>query len=147
METVSLEIVVTRPSGRVPVYASPLASGADLFAANDDTIVLAPGDRILVPTGIKLAIPDGYEVQIRPRSGLALRHGITMVNSPGTIDADYRGEIQLILLNTGNESFIINPGDRIGQMVLCPVFHARFETVSDLTSTDRGTGGFGSTGT
>jgi len=132
----------------LPAYATAGAAGADLRAnlPGRGTIVLGPGDRALVPTGLRLAIPDGYEVQLRPRSGLALKHGITLPNSPGTIDSDYRGPLGVIVMNAGQEDFAIAHGDRIAQMVVAPVVQARFEAVSVLGDTARGAGGFGSTG-
>jgi dUTP pyrophosphatase len=131
----------------LPAYATPGAAGLDLQAAIAEAIDLAPGRRTLVPTGIAIAVPVGYEVQIRPRSGLALKHGITCLNSPGTIDSDYRGEVKVILANLGEETFVIEPGMRIAQMVLCPVSQLQWETVESLDETSRGAGGFGSTGT
>lgn len=132
----------------LPFYASAGAAGADLRAnfPNRGAVVLEPGARILVPTGLRLAVPDGYEVQLRPRSGLALKHGITLPNSPGTIDSDYRGPLGVIVMNAGSEAFEIAHGDRIAQMVVAPVVRARFSLVDALADTDRGTGGFGSTG-
>ena len=132
----------------LPVYASAGAAGADLRANLPDrkTVVLAPSARALVPTGLKLAIPEGYEVQIRPRSGLALKHGITLPNSPGTIDSDYRGPLGVIVMNGGTESFEIAHGDRIAQMIVAPVLRATFVEVDELSATKRGSGGFGSTG-
>lgn len=132
----------------LPFYASTGAAGADLRAnfPNRGAVVLEPGARILVPTGLRLAVPDGYEVQLRPRSGLALKHGITLPNSPGTIDSDYRGPLGVIVMNAGSEAFEIAHGDRIAQMVVAPVVRARFSLVDALADTDRGTGGFGSTG-
>ncbi|MBO9466925.1 dUTP diphosphatase [Tropicibacter sp. R15_0] len=132
----------------LPSYASAGAAGADLRANLPDRgqIDLAPGARALVPTGLRMAIPEGYEVQIRPRSGLALKHGITLPNSPGTIDSDYRGPLGVIVMNAGQESFTIRHGDRIAQMVVAPVILARFDLVDALDDTARGDGGFGSTG-
>ncbi|WP_299783912.1 dUTP diphosphatase [uncultured Marivita sp.] len=132
----------------LPVYASDGAAGADLRANFDDrgSMTLAPGARALVPTGLRMAIPTGYEVQIRPRSGLALRHGITLPNAPGTIDSDYRGALGVIVMNAGQEAFEIAHGDRIAQMVVAPVLRARFAEVDELSDTARGDGGFGSTG-
>ncbi|WP_121632946.1 dUTP diphosphatase [Tropicibacter alexandrii] len=132
----------------LPVYASAGAAGADLRANLPDRgqIVLAPGARVLVPTGLRLAIPEGFEVQIRPRSGLALKHGITLPNSPGTIDSDYRGPLGVIVMNAGEADFVIAHGDRIAQMVVAPVVQARFEVADTLPETVRGAGGFGSTG-
>ncbi|MFZ5962292.1 dUTP diphosphatase [Thalassococcus sp. BH17M4-6] len=132
----------------LPAYASAGAAGADLRANLPDRgrLVLDPGARALVPTGLRLAIPDGYEVQIRPRSGLALKHGIILPNSPGTIDADYRGPLGVIVMNAGSDPFVIAHGMRIAQMVLAPVLRADFATVEALPDTARGGGGFGSTG-
>lgn len=132
----------------LPVYASAGAAGADLRANLPDRgqIMLAPGARVLVPTGLRLAIPEGFEVQIRPRSGLALKHGITLPNSPGTIDSDYRGPLGVIVMNAGGADFVIAHGDRIAQMVVAPVVQARFEVADTLPETVRGAGGFGSTG-
>jgi len=132
----------------LPQYHSEGAAGADLRAnfADRQGIVLSPGARALVPTGLRLEIPAGYEVQLRPRSGLALKHGVTLPNSPGTIDSDYRGPLGVIMLNTGSESFEIDHGDRIAQMVVAPVVQARFEAAGALNESGRGAGGFGSTG-
>lgn len=120
----------------------------DVRAALPDVepVTLAPGERAMVPTGLSVAIPDGYEIQMRPRSGLAAKHGLTCLNSPGTIDSDYRGEIKVILINHGQTDFTIERGERIGQMVLAPVTHLSWETVNSLPETMRGEGGFGSTG-
>ncbi len=128
----------------LPAYASPGAAGMDLASAED--ITLPPGGRHAISTGFALALPDGYEAQLRPRSGLALRHGITLANTPGTIDADYRGELKVILANHGDRAVTIGRGDRIAQMVIAPVVQATLEEVADLDSTDRGESGFGSTG-
>ena len=132
----------------LPSYETAGAAGADIRANLPDRgeIVLAPGARALIPTGLRLEIPEGYEVQIRPRSGLALKHGITLPNSPGTIDSDYRGPLGVILMNAGTEPFTVLHGERIAQIVVAPVVRAVFETVSTITDTARGTGGFGSTG-
>ena len=132
----------------LPAYATPGAAGADLRANFLDRgdVLVQPGARLLISTGLRLAIPSGYEVQIRPRSGLALKHGITLANAPGTIDSDYRGALGVILLNTGTEAFQIRHGDRIAQMVVAPVVKAAFALVSELDTTARGAGGFGSTG-
>jgi dUTP pyrophosphatase len=130
----------------LPAYETGQAAGMDLRAAVTEALTLAPGARAMVPTGIQIALPSGTEAQIRPRSGLAIRHGISMVNSPGTIDADYRGEIQALLINHGQEPFTINRGDRIAQMVIAPVFQATWDVVADLDTTERGAGGFGHTG-
>jgi dUTP pyrophosphatase len=129
----------------LPSYASHGAAGLDVVAA--ETLILAPGARHAVATGFAVAIPDGFEVQVRPRSGLALKHGITCLNTPGTIDSDYRGEVKVILANLGQETFAVGRGERIAQLVPAPVLRARFEEVSQLSDSERGAGGFGSTGT
>jgi dUTP diphosphatase len=133
----------------LPSYETQGAAGADLRANLPDRteITLQPGARALVPTGLRLEIPKGYEVQIRPRSGLALKHGITLPNAPGTVDSDYRGPLGVIVMNAGDRAFRIAHGDRIAQMVVAPVVQAQFESVSGLSDTERGEGGFGSTGT
>lgn len=131
----------------LPVYATADAAGADLVAAVAAPVTIAPGARALVPCGFAMALPRGYEAQIRPRSGLALRHGITLPNTPGTIDADYRGEVQVILANLGDAAFEVTRGMRIAQMVVAPAPQADFREVDDLDETARGSGGFGSTGT
>ena len=132
----------------LPRYETAGAAGADLQANLVDrgAVQLVPGARVLVPTGLRLAVPDGYEVQIRPRSGLALKHGITLPNSPGTIDSDYRGPLGVIVMNAGSEPFVIEHGMRIAQMVVAPVVRAVFDEVASLDETRRGAGGFGSTG-
>ncbi len=130
----------------LPRYETALAAGCDVRAAVTEPLILKPGERFMVPTGIAIALPPGWEAQMRPRSGLAAKHGISCVNSPGTIDADYRGELKVILINHGADNFVINRGDRIGQMVIAPVWQAQFEEVADLDETERGAGGFGSTG-
>jgi len=130
----------------LPAYATAGAAGMDLLAAVDAPVTLAPGARALIPTGLAVALPAGYELQIRPRSGLALRHGIVLPNSPGTIDEDYRGELQVILLNAGDAPFTVERGTRIAQAVLSPVTRARWHEVTELDATARDTGGFGSTG-
>jgi dUTP pyrophosphatase len=129
-----------------PSYATSSSAGIDLAAAVSGDIALAPGERRAVPTGIALALPDGYEGQIRPRSGLALKHGITVLNSPGTIDADYRGEIHIILANLGGETVVLERGQRIAQLVVAPVSRVAFDEVASLPESVRGAGGFGSTG-
>lgn len=131
----------------LPAYATEKSAGMDLSAAIEEAIELAPGERTLVPTGIGIALPDGYEAQIRPRSGLALKHGVTVLNTPGTIDADYRGEIKVILANLGTEPFTIERGMRIAQMVVARYAVVRWDIVETLDESARGTGGFGSTGT
>jgi deoxyuridine 5'-triphosphate nucleotidohydrolase len=130
----------------LPGYATDGAAGMDLLAAVTEPVVVAPGQRVLIPTGLAIALPPGYELQVRPRSGLALRHGIVLPNSPGTIDEDYRGEIQVIVLNTGTEPFRVERGTRIAQAVLAPVVRASWQEVADLDVTTRNAGGFGSTG-
>ncbi|MFN3130188.1 dUTP diphosphatase [Roseibium sp.] len=130
----------------LPAYQSDLAAGLDLLAAVDDDLTLQPGNRALVPTGLAMALPAGYEAQVRPRSGLAAKHGITVLNTPGTIDADYRGEVKVILINLGDTAFEISRGDRIAQMVIAPVLQIEIQEVEILSETSRGTGGFGSTG-
>ena len=147
--TIPVEVQVL-PHGAdlaLPAYATPGAAGMDLLAAVAEPVTLAPGERALIPTGIAIALPPGYELQIRPRSGLALRHGILLPNSPGTIDEDYRGELQVILLNAGMAPFTVERGMRIAQAVLAPVVRARWHQVAKLDDTTRGSGGFGSTGT
>ena len=130
----------------LPGYATDGAAGMDLVAAVAEPVVVAPGQRALIPTGLAIALPAGYELQVRPRSGLALRNGIVLPNSPGTIDEDYRGEIQVIVLNAGSEPFRIERGTRIAQAVLAPVVRAAWDEVADLDTTARNEGGFGSTG-
>lgn len=130
----------------VPSYSSLFAAGADLKACITDPIILKPGKRTMVNTGIRMEIPSDYEAQVRPRSGLAAKYGITVLNTPGTIDSDYRGEIKVILINLGEEDFTINRGDRIAQMVFTPVTTAEFSLVNGLNDTERAGGGFGSTG-
>jgi dUTP pyrophosphatase len=137
------------PSGSglpLPLPATAAAAGCDLAAAIDGELVLAPGQRELVPTGFSIALPDGYEAQVRPRSGLALRNGIVLPNAPGTIDADYRGEIRVILMNLGDEPFPIKRGDRIAQLIVAPVSSVAWEEMPELDDTERGDGGFGHTG-
>ncbi|WP_336987310.1 dUTP diphosphatase [Altererythrobacter aquiaggeris] len=128
----------------LPAYATRGAAGMDVVAA--ETINIRPGSRHAVSTGLSVAIPAGYEIQVRPRSGLALKHGITVPNTPGTIDSDYRGELKIILINHGEDTFAIQRGDRVAQLMLAPVTRARWEEVAQLDDTDRGEGGFGSTG-
>ena len=130
----------------LPEYATAQSAGVDLLAAIDADMVLKPLERALVATGIAIALPAGYEAQIRPRSGLALKHGIALVNAPGTIDADYRGEIKALIINLGNENFTVTRGMRIAQMVVAPVSQAQWQQVASLDETDRSAGGFGSTG-
>ena len=130
----------------LPDYATEHAAGMDVRASVTETLVVAPGQRVLIPTGLHIALPPGFEAQIRPRSGLAIKFGISMVNTPGTIDADYRGEIKVILINHGQEDFTIQRGDRIAQMVVAPVTRVAWESVVSLDDTTRGAGGFGHTG-
>jgi dUTP pyrophosphatase len=146
--TPAVKVAVRRlPHGEglpLPAYATAGAAGMDVVAAED--VTLAPGARHAVATGLALAIPEGYEIQVRPRSGLALKHGISVPNTPGTIDSDYRGELKVILINLGAEPFAIARGDRVAQLVLAPVVQAAWEEVAQLDATERGAGGFGSTG-
>ena len=131
---------------QIPFYGSEFAAGADIRAANREEIIISPGESALIPTGIRLEIPPGYEIQIRPRSGFALKHQITVLNTPGTVDADYRGELKVILINHSNVLFPITYGMRIAQIVLAEVFQAEFATVETLATSARGEGGFGHTG-
>ncbi len=142
---------LTLPHGKglePPAYESASAAGLDLRAAvnTGEPLILAPGQRALVPTGLAMALPDGHEAQVRPRSGLAAKHGVTVLNSPGTIDADYRGEVKVILINHGDEPFVIERGMRIAQMVIAPVTRVQMIAADNLDETERGAGGFGSTG-
>jgi len=143
---VALQVLPHGDGLPLPAYATAGSSGVDLAAAVDAPLVLDPGARAAVPTGIALALPEGYEAQVRPRSGLALRHGLAVLNSPGTIDADYRGEVRVILANLGNERVTIARGERIAQLVVVPVSQVAFERVVALPASTRGAGGFGSTG-
>lgn len=143
----SVEIKVINGSRHpLPAYSTESSAGMDVRANLEEPITLMPMQRVLVPTGLKIALPQGYECQLRPRSGLALRHGITLVNTPGTVDADYRGEIGVILINLSNEPFVINDGERICQMVISPYTRGNWVTVENLDETERGAGGFGHTG-
>lgn len=130
---------------RIPEYQSSGAAGADIFARLDATVTIPPGGRVALPTGMYIALPEGWEAQVRPRSGLALKHGVTCLNSPGTIDSDYRGEVRVILANLGQEAFSVDDGDRIAQLVFSPVARAVFSEEA-LDETERDSGGFGSTG-
>jgi dUTP pyrophosphatase len=145
-----MEVLIRQEPGcqdlPLPAYETEHAAGMDLRAAVVEPITLASGQRAMVPTGIRIALPPGTEAQVRPRSGLAIKHGISMVNSPGTIDADYRGEVKVLLINHGQEAFTINRGDRIAQMVIAPYLRADWRVVEDLEATARGEGGFGHTG-
>jgi dUTP pyrophosphatase len=143
--------IVRLPHARdlpLPQYQSALAAGLDLVAAvpADAAVEILPGGRAVIPTGVAIAVPPGSEGQIRPRSGLAARHGVTVLNTPGTIDADYRGELQVILVNTGAELFVVSRGMRIAQLVIAPIQHAKLVELTDLDATERATGGLGSTG-
>lgn len=147
----AIEVAVTRlehnPDLPLPAYETAQSAGMDLAAAIDEPLTLAPGARALIPTGLAIALPAGYEAQVRPRSGLAARNGITVLNTPGTVDADYRGEVKVILINLGDAAFEIERGMRIAQMVIAPVTQALLAEVAELPETARGSGGFGSTGT
>lgn len=135
-----------RPDAIVPRYMTAKAAGMDLCAAIDASVVIDPGERVAISTGLAIALPDGYEAQVRPRSGLAREHGVTIVNAPGTIDADYTGMIQVLLINLGSVPFTVEPKQRIAQLVVAPVARAELVEVDELPATDRGAGGFGSTG-
>ncbi len=142
-------LVQVLPHGQglpLPTYATPGAAGADVCAAVEVDVVVPPGCRVAIPTGLVVAVPEGFELQVRPRSGLALRHGVTVANAPGTVDSDYRGEVKVILVNLGNTPFVVRRGDRIAQLVLAPVVRAQFTQAEELSATARGGGGFGSTG-
>jgi dUTP pyrophosphatase len=142
-----LKVLVSRKEGaQLPSYETIASAGMDLVAFLDKPATLNPNERALIPTGIHIGIPDGFEAEIRPRSGLAFRYGVTILNTPGTIDSDYRGEVKVILINLGNEPFIVNNGDRIAQMVFKNIVRGIWEVVETLPETDRGEGGFGSTG-
>ena len=138
--------VVNRGHQQLPAYATPQSAGMDLRANIAEPIVLHPMERRLIPTGLHIALPEGYEAQVRPRSGLALKHGLTVLNSPGTIDADYRGEVGVLLINLSQEDFVINDGERIAQMVIARHEQADFVVVEELDQTERGEGGYGHTG-
>ncbi|OQY34876.1 MAG: deoxyuridine 5'-triphosphate nucleotidohydrolase [Spirochaetaceae bacterium 4572_59] len=142
----NIKVAVSGNPEMIPHYGSELAAGADLRADLTDPVFIEPGQRCIIPTGLRLAIPCAYEGQVRPRSGLAAKYGITVLNTPGTIDADYRGDVKVILINLGQESFTIKRGDRIAQLIIAPVLRADFILKEDLDETDRGHGGFGSTG-
>lgn len=138
--------IINKSQHPLPEYATPYSAGVDLRANIDISIVLKPLERAMVPTGLYLELPQGYEAQIRPRSGLAAKHGLTVLNSPGTIDADYRGEIRVILVNLSNEEFVINNGERICQMVIAQHAQVEWDEVDTISETERGAGGFGHTG-
>jgi dUTP pyrophosphatase len=139
--------IVNRSPYPLPDYATPGSAGLDLRAHLPEPKVLQPGERVLIPTGLSLALPNGFEAQVRPRSGLALKHGITVLNSPGTVDADYRGDVGVILINLGAEPFTIEPGDRVAQLVIAAYAQVEWTSVEVLPETERGAGGFGHTGT
>jgi dUTP pyrophosphatase len=139
--------IVNKSAFELPSYATGLAAGLDLKANLEEELVLKPLERVLVPTGIFIELPDGYEAQIRPRSGLASKHGITVANAPGTIDPDYRGEIKVALVNLSNQEFVLNPGERVAQMVVAKFERITWLEVNELSATERGDGGFGHTGT
>ncbi|HEY3356269.1 MAG TPA: dUTP diphosphatase [Polyangia bacterium] len=141
-----MRLKLLRPEAVAPRYATAGAAGLDLSAALEADLTLAPGERALVPTGVALAIPPGFEGQVRPRSGLAVQAGVTVLNAPGTIDSDYRGEVKVVLINHGTAPWTIHAGDRIGQLVIAPVHRVAIEVVAELDATDRGAGGFGHTG-
>ena len=138
--------IINKSHHPLPAYATPQSAGMDLRADINEPISIAPGERVLVPTGLYIALPEGYEAQIRPRSGLAFKHGITILNSPGTIDADYRGEIKVLLINLSNETFEIHDSERIAQMIVAPFAKVEWEQTDTLDTTQRGEGGFGHTG-
>lgn len=147
MDTKKVTInVINRGHQPLPVYATPLSAGMDLRANIGEPITLRPMERCLVPTGLFMALPEGFEAQVRPRSGLAFKKGITVLNAPGTIDADYRGEVGVLLINLSQEDFVINDGERIAQMVIARHAQAEFTIVEELDETERGTGGYGHTG-
>ena len=138
--------IINRSHHALPSYSTPLSAGMDIRANLDAPITLQPGERKLIPTGLFIALPEGYEAQIRPRSGLAIKHGITVLNSPGTIDADYRGEIGIIIINPSDKAFVIEDGERVGQMVVARYERVAWEETDTLDETERGAGGFGHTG-
>ncbi|BCB17285.1 dUTP diphosphatase [Bosea sp. ANAM02] len=146
MATVLLQRLPHGADLPLPAYETEGAAGLDLRAAIAKSVTLAPGERVLVPTGLAMQLPEGFEGQVRPRSGLALRHGVTVLNAPGTVDSDYRGEVSVVLINHGSETFTVTRGDRIAQLVVAPVAHARLSEVGTLGETARGAGGYGSTG-
>lgn len=138
--------IVNRSRNALPLYQTPLSAGMDVRADLEQSVTLAPLGRAMIPTGLYVELPEGYEMQVRPRSGLAAKHGITVLNSPGTIDADYRGEIRIILVNLSGEAFTIEPGERIAQLVVARHEQVEWEPAEELGTTERGAGGFGSTG-
>lgn len=138
--------IINRSHHALPSYSTLLSAGMDIRANLDEAIILQPGERRLIPTGLFIALPEGYEAQIRPRSGLAIKHGITVLNSPGTIDADYRGEVGIILINHSDKAFVIEDGERVGQMVVARYSRVEWQETDSLDETERGAGGFGHTG-
>lgn len=146
MVTVEIKRLAHGEGLPLPSYETPLSAGMDIPAAVSEDVVIKPGERVLIPSGFAIALPSGYEAQVRPRSGLALKQGVTLLNTPGTIDADYRGEVGVILINLGQQDFTVTRGLRIAQMVIAPVSQAQMHEVADLPKTVRGDGGFGSTG-
>lgn len=145
MKKISIK-VIKEDSASLPIYMTEGSAGMDVHAYLKEDVIIKPFERVLIPTGLRVEIPLGYEIQVRPRSGLAIKHGITLVNSPGTIDSDFRGEIKIIMINLGNEEFIIKNNERIGQFVLNKVYKVDWNEVTELNDTDRGHGGFGHTG-
>ncbi|MEE8501324.1 MAG: dUTP diphosphatase [Kiloniellales bacterium] len=143
---ISVQLLPHAKDLALPAYATEMSAGADLMAAVEDDVVLAPGDHRLIPSGIAIALPPGMEAQVRPRSGLALKHGVTVLNAPGTIDADYRGEVGVILINLGKEPYTVTRGARIAQLIIAPCLQADWRPVDALDDSTRGAGGFGSTG-
>lgn len=145
-QTLQIEKLPHYKNLKLPAYQSLHSAGMDLYAALEEPITIESGGRVLIPSGLKMAIPKGFEAQIRPRSGLALKHGITLLNTPGTIDADYRGEVKILVINLGETAYTINHGDRMAQLILAPVTRVPIMEVNNLPETKRGKGGFGSTG-
>ena len=145
-EKVKVQFVKVHPKATLPAYATEGAAGMDLTNTLDEPLILQPGQRAKVPTGLIMVLPEGYEGQVRPRSGLAAKHGITLTNSVGTVDSDYRGEMCCLIINLGKESYTIQPGERIAQLVIAPVSHVTVELIEEAPETKRGAGGFGSTG-
>jgi len=143
---IKIEVKILREGVKLPVYMTSQAAGMDIFAAIEKPIPLSPGEIVLIPTGIAIALPYGFEAQLRPRSGLAIKHGITLINSPGTIDSDYRGEIKVALINLGGETYRIFPGDRIAQLIVAPIIKVEWKVVKKLPPSQRADGGFGHTG-
>ncbi len=145
MNTVEIKCLAQN-GAKIPEYKTAGAAGCDVCALLEEDVVLKAGERMLIPTGLSFSIPEGYEIQVRPRSGLAFKNGVTVLNTPGTIDSDYRGEVKVILINLGKEDFVLKNGERIAQLVVAPVTIGKFLSVDSLDETERGNGGFGSTG-